>query len=267
VGKPSYYELLRHPEWQKKRLKIMERDGFCCCDCGATDRTLNVHHSYYLKGHKPWEYEDDALRTLCEDCHLTRHELVDKQIKPDLGLLCQSSVRKVGGYIKGLLLQEVFAEESTEDFESHLGFCHAHEIIDFASQREVARQMESVGSMSEEKLLHIIERSDPITFSMLPLTPHGFLKSLGYAKAVACATHLDFQIMLWNEDEAKGFSDYFGIKNPHNLRLYGRVEQESEDFASVSQEVAINTLAYERSFDDDAGEVDTYQLGLAFEEL
>lgn len=36
---------------------------------------LNVHHKYYIRGKKPWEYPDDeALVTLCEDCHKKRHE-------------------------------------------------------------------------------------------------------------------------------------------------------------------------------------------------
>lgn len=34
---------------------------------------LNVHHTYYIKGKAPWEYEDDALITLCEDCHKKAH--------------------------------------------------------------------------------------------------------------------------------------------------------------------------------------------------
>lgn len=34
---------------------------------------LNVHHRYYIKGKAPWEYEDDALITLCEDCHKKAH--------------------------------------------------------------------------------------------------------------------------------------------------------------------------------------------------
>lgn len=34
---------------------------------------LNVHHNYYTRGKKPWEYPDDALVTLCEDCHKKRH--------------------------------------------------------------------------------------------------------------------------------------------------------------------------------------------------
>ena len=35
---------------------------------------LNIHHKYYIKGHKPWEYDADALIALCVDCHLKTHE-------------------------------------------------------------------------------------------------------------------------------------------------------------------------------------------------
>ncbi len=35
---------------------------------------LNVHHKYYVYGKKPWEYEEKALVTLCEDCHQKRHD-------------------------------------------------------------------------------------------------------------------------------------------------------------------------------------------------
>lgn len=34
---------------------------------------LNIHHKYYIAGHKPWEYDNDALLTLCEDCHKNWH--------------------------------------------------------------------------------------------------------------------------------------------------------------------------------------------------
>lgn len=37
-------------------------------------RGLNVHHKYYVRGKKPWEYVDDVLVTLCESCHQKRHE-------------------------------------------------------------------------------------------------------------------------------------------------------------------------------------------------
>lgn len=65
----SYWELLRHPLWQEKRLRVMERAGFSCERCRNGEQTLNVHHAYYTKGAKPWEYPDDALRCLCEPCH------------------------------------------------------------------------------------------------------------------------------------------------------------------------------------------------------
>lgn len=35
---------------------------------------LNVHHKYYVKGKSPWEYSDEALITLCEDCHKKAHQ-------------------------------------------------------------------------------------------------------------------------------------------------------------------------------------------------
>ena len=65
----TYAEKLRDPRWQRKRLEIMERDGFSCASCGDAQSTLNVHHCYYGKGKDPWQYEDRFLMTLCEACH------------------------------------------------------------------------------------------------------------------------------------------------------------------------------------------------------
>lgn len=65
----SYSDLLKDPRWQRKRLEILERDEWMCQNCGTETVTLHVHHGYYAKGRKPWEYENESLRTLCEDCH------------------------------------------------------------------------------------------------------------------------------------------------------------------------------------------------------
>ena len=35
---------------------------------------LHVHHLYYVKSKRPWEYKNDALTTLCNDCHLKIHQ-------------------------------------------------------------------------------------------------------------------------------------------------------------------------------------------------
>ena len=70
----KYTDQFKDPRWQKKRLKIMERDNYTCCICRNNKKPLNVHHGYYEKGKKAWEYEDKSLWTLCEDCHKETHE-------------------------------------------------------------------------------------------------------------------------------------------------------------------------------------------------
>jgi 5-methylcytosine-specific restriction endonuclease McrA len=34
---------------------------------------LNVHHKYYIKDKKPWEYKNEALITVCSKCHTDIH--------------------------------------------------------------------------------------------------------------------------------------------------------------------------------------------------
>ena len=72
MTKIPYWQKLQDPRWQKRRLDIMSRDGFKCKECGSGDKKLAVHHSYYKKGVEPWEYPDDALHTVCDDCHEER---------------------------------------------------------------------------------------------------------------------------------------------------------------------------------------------------
>lgn len=65
----TYSEKLRDPRWQKKRLEVMDRNGFRCQNCTSSNHTLNVHHCWYERGLDPWEYPDNAYQCLCEDCH------------------------------------------------------------------------------------------------------------------------------------------------------------------------------------------------------
>ena len=69
----DYTDLLRHPKWQKKRLEIMKRDSWSCSACHAEDQPLNVHHRRYIRGRKPWEYSEQDLITLCDQCHDKTH--------------------------------------------------------------------------------------------------------------------------------------------------------------------------------------------------
>ena len=63
----TYSEKLKDPRWQGKRLEIIKRDGNKCVFCGETNK-LEVHHGYYETGLEPWEYDDETLHTLCNEC-------------------------------------------------------------------------------------------------------------------------------------------------------------------------------------------------------
>jgi len=67
--KKTYSEKLQDPRWQKKRLEILNRDGFKCQMCSNDKKTLHVHHKEYVYGKQPWEYENSNFNTLCKDCH------------------------------------------------------------------------------------------------------------------------------------------------------------------------------------------------------
>lgn len=87
----SYFEKLKDPRWQKKRLQILQRDGFKCNKCRDEESTLHVHHIQYLSVKNPWEYPNEYLVALCEGCHEEEehyaHKLKDSIVKAyNLGL-------------------------------------------------------------------------------------------------------------------------------------------------------------------------------------
>lgn len=71
----EFWEAYKRPEWQKKRLEVMKAAGFSCQECDNKEKTLNVHHKFYVKGRKPWQYDNSELQCLCETCHERFHEL------------------------------------------------------------------------------------------------------------------------------------------------------------------------------------------------
>lgn len=64
-----FFEAYKHPKWQKMRSFILERDEYTCQHCLDKDEQLHVHHQYYVKGRKPWEYPGFCYKTLCKSCH------------------------------------------------------------------------------------------------------------------------------------------------------------------------------------------------------
>jgi 5-methylcytosine-specific restriction endonuclease McrA len=68
----TYSEKLRDPRWQRKRLQILERDGFRCLLCNYDKEQLQIHHKRYFRGQEPWEYDDQYLESLCATCHFIK---------------------------------------------------------------------------------------------------------------------------------------------------------------------------------------------------
>lgn len=151
MSKPTYYELLKHPNWQRKRLEILQRANFECENCGATESTLHVHHTYYEKGLKPWEYPDASLHALCEQCHSNAGERM-RDMQQAIGRLGLSLHEQVIGYMAGLEARHVDREkpinvwgyETAEGIGDAFGLT-AEQVID--AQREgivTAEKLESL---------------------------------------------------------------------------------------------------------------------------
>ena len=79
----TYWQKLKDPRWQKKRLEVLQESEFHCQVCGDGEETLHVHHKEYFKGREPWEYDVKQLAVLCESCHSIHHSEED-----ELNLAC-----------------------------------------------------------------------------------------------------------------------------------------------------------------------------------
>lgn len=71
TGKPMLYrDYLRTEHWAKKRKEALHYFGYRCCNCGAEDTKLNVHHTHY---ESLWKEDMIDLRVLCSKCHKKAH--------------------------------------------------------------------------------------------------------------------------------------------------------------------------------------------------
>lgn len=86
MNKLTYADQLKHPNWQRKRLEMLDAAGFECSCCGDKETTLHVHHRQYIKGRLAWEYENTQLAVLCESCHKVEHQCLDglKQLQSEV---------------------------------------------------------------------------------------------------------------------------------------------------------------------------------------
>lgn len=111
----DYKEQVKSPKWKRRRLEILQRDDFTCQICGCKEKMLHVHHTAYEKGKMIWDYPDEMLITLCEDCHEYEHALNDS-IEDELW-----SIRK-----RGVTNHELFALLQVIDIDL---FSNRHDAI------------------------------------------------------------------------------------------------------------------------------------------
>lgn len=78
--KTPYWQKLQDPRWQKKRLEILERDGWKCRECDNAEETLHVHHRYYVSDREPWDYPEWAYSSLCKTCH-EREKIIGPELQ------------------------------------------------------------------------------------------------------------------------------------------------------------------------------------------
>lgn len=71
--KLTYTQQLAHPQWQRRRLEMLQAADWECAKCFDKEATLHVHHRQYFKGRMAWEYSDKELVVLCADCHQLEH--------------------------------------------------------------------------------------------------------------------------------------------------------------------------------------------------
>ena len=73
--KEYYNRLLEDKRWKEFRLKVLSERGNKCECCGGTD-ILQIHHTFYISGKMPWEYNIDDMRVLCKKCHQRIHNII-----------------------------------------------------------------------------------------------------------------------------------------------------------------------------------------------
>ncbi len=96
-----YWEKLKDPRWQKRRLEVFQAAGFECANCHASDQPLHAHHLRYKKGADPWDYNDRDIVCLCESCHEEWHAARDALNLFESGLTAEGLLR-VAGYALGI---------------------------------------------------------------------------------------------------------------------------------------------------------------------
>ena len=155
----SYKEQYLSPKWQKRRLEILQRDGFKCRHCGSDDKTLHVHHHRYIKGRNVWEYDDSELMTLCDSCHEVEHGEKDRLYERFLDLKKSFEENGLSSSLLSDLLWVIRPETlkiEEGELKNTIKSLYFHRIIGFQFDSDI-KALERLGmDFKELKNYHIV---------------------------------------------------------------------------------------------------------------
>lgn len=154
----SYKEQLLHPNWQRRRLEMLEGADWRCQECGDSETTLHVHHKRYIKGRKAWEYEAEELAVLCEECHRVEHANSDLLSALLAVSYTPTNVGLLGGFLqpddwvdRGL----IEAARQTDALGFAAGFvAYLTHSLSITQMREVAQFAASLANENAESRLY-----------------------------------------------------------------------------------------------------------------
>ena len=147
MGKMSYSEQLKRPEWQKKRLEVLNAADWKCQCCEADDSMLHVHHKRYVKGRMAWEYAVGDLESLCESCHSEAHEtkeLIDEILAGLPTSMWMDAASLLVGWANGIVDDELSSrayDAFTEEAGLLASACKNLSIYDVMELRARAEEM------------------------------------------------------------------------------------------------------------------------------
>ena len=145
----------KHPQWQKKRLEVLEAALFTCEQCGNEDRQLHVHHKQYFKGRKIWDYSLDELEALCDSCHEEKHKANDA-IKNLLTSLSSADIDRVIGYMSGI--------NAVSTFDSEFGHTH---LLNVTSYEFAEGLGDAIGENTEEIIEIAMANDGKVSFDLI----------------------------------------------------------------------------------------------------
>jgi hypothetical protein len=144
--KMTYSEQLKRPEWQKKRLEVLNAANWMCQCCGEMESMLHVHHKRYVKGRMAWDYVLGDFEALCENCHSEAHEtkeLIEEILAGLPTAMWMDAASLLVGWGNGIVDDEL-SSRAYDAFTEEVGLlasaCKALSIYEVLELRAVAEQ-------------------------------------------------------------------------------------------------------------------------------